>query len=125
MRELVREVMRIVDALKADALFQKKVQPTLRRYVIDKSYPLDARFQVWKDYCDKEERSSILARGDFGQFGDWVRDGYPDTYERGRVYTWKDFLEFAEDDYDGFTLPVDELMEMLIETNFGSFVMDW
>jgi len=123
MNELQREANRIVDALKANALFHKKVQPTLREYVTDKSIPLDERFPIWTAYCNKEERSFIVARGDFGIIGDLVRDCEPYDYERGCTYTWEDFLEYAID--EEIDIPVEQFKEMLIETNFGSFEMDW
>lgn len=121
--ELQREASRIVDALRINALFHKKVQPALRQYVTDKSFSLDERFLIWEAYCDKEHRDYGLARGQFGIIGDLVRACKPDDYQRYCTYTWQDFLSYAEDDEVGIT--VEQFKEMLIETNFGSFVMDW
>lgn len=121
--ELQCEASRIMDALRINALFHKKVQPTLRQYVTDKSFPLDERFLVWEAYCDKEHRDCAPARGEFGIVGNLVCDCIPYDYERYRTYGWEDFIEYAEDDEVGMT--VEQFKEILIETNFGSFVMDW
>jgi len=117
----INEVNHIVDTMKANAHFHANAQPVLRQYVTDKSFPLAERFQVWVAHCDKEQRDCVLARGDFGIIGDLVRDN-ADDYERYRTYTWEDFLEYAD---DSEYMPVEQMMEVLIETNFGSFVMDW
>jgi len=125
MNELQREANRIVGVLRANASFHKRVQATLRRYVTDKSLPLDERFHVWSIYCDKECRDSVLARGDFGIIGDMVRDCKPYDYDRYRTYTWEDFLECIQDEPEEFGVTVEQFKELLMETNFGSFVMDW
>lgn len=57
---------------------------------------------------------------------------WPGDYNRHEVCTWEDFLFYIEniDDYDDLPSTinkpsVDEFKEILIETNFGSFIMDW
>ena len=123
--ELQREVSRIIDAVRINALFHKKVQPTLRQYVTDKSFPLMIRFQVWETYCDKEHRDWALARGEFGIIGDMVSDCRPYDNDRYRTYTWRDFLGYIENEPEEFGVTVEQFKELLLETNFGSFVMDW
>jgi hypothetical protein len=123
--ELQRETHRIVDALRANTLFYRSVQATLRQYVTDKSVPLEARFQVWGPYCDKNHSAYAPTRDEFGVISKMVRDGKPCDYDRYRTYTWKDLLGYAEDFPEDVGMTVEQFMELLIETNFGSFVMDW
>jgi len=125
MNELQRSDARIIDTLEANARFRVQVQLVLRRYVTDKSLPLDERFPIWELYCDKKDRDLILSKGEFGIIGDMVRDRKPYDYERGRIYTWDDFLDYIQDEPEEFSVTVEQFKEMLIETNFGSFVMDW
>jgi hypothetical protein len=117
------EARSLVRALEDNARFQKESQPKLREFVTDKSVPLDERFRVWSTWCEKKDDGWIPARGDFGIIGNLVRDGIPYDYDRHRVYTWEDFLSYAED--DEVSMSVEQFKELLIETNFGSFTMDW
>jgi hypothetical protein len=129
-KELKKEVGRIVDYIKSAEIMQIKFQPILRQYVADKSFPLEERFEVWSQYCKKEEYGCIIHKGEFGWIGGMVDDCWPDYYERYREYDWEFFLDAMQDDYyredkNCPQITVDEFKEMLIETNFGSFINDW
>lgn len=124
MNALHHEINYIVEILKGAATFQKQKQPTLRQYVTDKSFPLDERFQVWVAYCDKEYHGCVIHKGEFGLIGAMVDDCWPTDYERYCTYTWEGFLDWIKDEPDVY-LNEEKFKEMLIETNFGSFVMDW
>ena len=81
-------------------------------------------------YCKKEEYGWIIHKGKFGIIGQLVDDGWPQDYERYREYDWEFFLEAMDDEYyreDKYCpkISVGEFKEMLIETNFGSFMNDW
>lgn len=116
----------IVATLQANRHFEATAQPALRQYVTDKSIPLEDRFAVWSQYCVKEEATWIPSSGDFGIVGDIVRDD-PESFSRYAKYDWDDLLEL----YHGcelaekYGITMDEFTEQLIDTNFGSFVMDW
>lgn len=116
----------IVATLQEQRRFEEAAQPALRRYVTDKSFPLEDRFAMWSQYCVKEGASWIPSSGDFGLVGDIVRDD-PESFSRYATYDWDDLLEL----YHGcelaekYDVTEDEFTELLIETNFGSFKMDW
>lgn len=117
-------------------LHEKDVQEELRAFVTNKNNPLDERFRVWSEHCDKKEERWIIHKGQYGVIGQMVDTNWPMEYDKYRVYTFDDFIEYVEDYHedeedeynkpDGFKIPSnDELKEMLIKTNFGSFTMDW
>lgn len=117
-------------------LHEKDIQEELRIFVTNKNNPLDERFRVWSEHCDKKEEQWVIHKGQYGVIGHMVDTCWPIEYDKDRIYTFDDFIGYVEDYYedgedeynkpDGFKIPsVDELKEMIIETNFGSFVMDW
>jgi len=113
----------------------KTTQEKLRKFVIDTSTPLDRRFKIWSRFCNKKEENWIIHKGEYGIIGHMVDQCWPMDYDRYREYTFEDFLRFVEDynddkeSYDQMVgvhvPPVDQFKEMLIESNFGSFTMDW
>lgn len=119
------QVTEIVEQLKANADYHKEVQPVLRKFVTDTTLPLAERFNVWKKFCDKTKAPWIIRRGEFGLIGQWVDECKPYEFDRYRLYDWKHFLEFVKDDPEEAGITEEAFKEMLIETNFGSFYMDW
>jgi hypothetical protein len=113
-------------------LHEKDTQEKLREFVTNKNKSLDERFRVWSEHCDKKEERWILHKGEYGIIGNMVDACWPIDYDRYRIYTWEYFLDYIENinDYDDLPSTInkpsfDEFKEMLIETNFGSFTMDW
>jgi len=118
----------IVATLVAQKLFYLSSQPALRRYVTDKSFPLEERFPVWVNHCKKEEGGWCPGSNEFGPIGKMVNDCEPTDYDRYAVYDWDFFLDAIQEDEDlqsKYKITVDEFKEQLIDTNFGSFIMDW
>lgn len=118
----------IVATLVAQKLFYLDSQPALRRYVMDKSFPLEERFLIWANHCKKNEGGWYPDASEFGIIGKMVNACDPMDYDRYATYDWDWFLDYIQDDEDLATkygVTVDEFKEQLIETNFGSFVMDW
>ncbi len=118
----------VVAILQSQKIFYQSCQPSLRRYVTDKSQPLDERFAVWSEHCKKEEGGYYPSAGEFGVMGDMVTACDPYDYDRYAMYNWDYFLDTLQDDeklQTKYKITVDEFKEQLIETNFGSFVMDW
>lgn len=117
------QIKQIVKTLKANAQYYAEVQPILREFVTDKTYPLEERAQVWVSHCTKENREWMIYAGEFGPIGDFVED-HPDIFDRGVSYDWEYFLNIREYDPD-FNMSREDCLEMLIATNFGSFRYDW
>ena len=118
----------IVATLQAQKIFYRDCQPSLRRYVTDKSHPLDERFAVWSEHCKKEEDGCCPSAGEFGVIGDMFTACDPYDYDRYAMYDWDYFLDTIQDDENlqaKYNITVDEFKEQLMETNFGSFLMDW
>lgn len=114
--------------MQAHKAFAKESQFALRGYVTDRTFPLNARFLVWSEYCVKKESGDSPGSNEFGIIGKMVNDREPIDYDRYAVYDWDWFLDQIQEDEDLATkygVTVDEFKEQLIETNFGSFVMDW
>ncbi len=105
-------------------------QSVLREYVISQ-YPLDDRFEVWAEWCDKENHDFISEAG-IPFLRKMVTDE-PVCYERYQDYDWLFFLECFNDETNSeavemrekYGVTVDDVKELLIKHNFGSFTMDW
>jgi hypothetical protein len=104
-------------------------QDRLRAYVTNKDYPLDDRFEVWADWCEKEHHDWLIHEADVPLFGAVVENddtpSYPDRYV---VYSWEDFLEMFQDDVElceAYKVSIDDVKEMLIKTNFKGYTHDW
>lgn len=118
----------IVATLVSQKLFYLDSQTALRWYVTDRTFPLEDRFVVWANHCKKVEGGWYPGANEFGIIGKMVNDCKPMDYDRYAVYNWNWFLDQIQDDEDlaaKYGVTVDEFKEQLIETNFGSFVMDW
>lgn len=114
-------------------------QVLLFRYVRDKDFPLEERFQVWVDFCDKKNHDR-LDTGEVSPIGDWVEAGVESGWlNRGADYNWSFFLDSLTDHLDDveagrstspeFDIPqkptIDKFKEILIAENFGSMCYDW
>ena len=53
-KELKKEVERITTYMRIEEFNRIKFQPILRQYVTDKSFPLEERFEVWKNIVKKK-----------------------------------------------------------------------
>ena len=127
-----KNIINIIRQLDDNKKFHKEVQGELRGFVLDKKNSLKERFRVWSEYCGKIHKSYIIHKGEFGIIGDLVDARWPSDYDKYREYTFNDFLDYIKnlDDYEDLPKHVkqpstNEFKEMLIETNFGSFIMDW
>ena len=106
----------------------EQYQGLLREYVVSKQYPLDDRFETWADWCDKTHHGCVINEADVPLLGKLVEDGNPTDYDRYVEYDWLHFLECFQEDYDDlceqYGVTVDDVKELLIKHNFGSFRMD-
>ncbi len=128
MEVTTRLVEAIVKTIEGQKRFAQDMQPTLKKYVRDKSFPLASRFAVWSAYCDKQVGGWCPGTNEFGIIGKMVNACDPMDYDRYATYSWDWFLDaITEDDElrEKYGVTVDEFKEQLIETNFGSFDMDW
>jgi hypothetical protein len=119
------QITEIITHLQDNEKYHKYVQPALREYVTDTSLPLAERFEVWKQFCDKKKAPWVIHKGEYGKIGEWVDACLPYDYERYQVYDWVFFLNFVHDEPEDAAMTEDQFKEMLIDTNFGSFRMDW
>jgi len=130
----MNSVQSIVDQLAVNAKYAKSVQEDLRAYVTDKSHSLANRWEVWSKWCDKKEESYVIHASDYPIVGAMVDNFWPCDYDKYAEYDWESFLDWVEDseheeeesfEIDGQPVTVRILKESLIQTNFGSFCMDW
>ncbi len=121
-------------------------QEHLREYVTNPDIPLEERFQVWIDFCDKKSHER-LDEGEVSPIGDWVEASgqlqyfgcKSERFYRGADYDWEFFLDQLVDHLDDVEkgirtsamfsdkkVPtVDEFKEILIAENFGVMRYDW
>ncbi len=108
------------------------LQMIFRKFVTDKQFPIDNRFQTWSRHCTKEHSDVAVRDGDFGLIGELASesDGF---FRKDVVYTWECFLDLVTDmneypdEYAGNyqDVTVDDIKEALIAENFGSFKEDF
>lgn len=130
------EISNIIKTLKENEEYKLSVQSKLRSFILDKSNPLDKRFDIWSEYCEKDH-SCYLPHGEIGKL---IRTIclYDDLYvERRQTLTYDDMLDkiYDEEDNDGNLVisnknlshfpSYNEFRELLIEDNLGSFNYDW
>jgi hypothetical protein len=110
---------------------QLQAQEPLRDYVTNTSFPIDDRFEVWSEWCDKRDHGCVIHEADVPLIGKMVDDCEPNDYERYADYSWEHFLAAFTDKYDGdkmrerYGVTVDDVKELLIRENFGSYTHDW
>lgn len=107
-------------------------QDVLRAYVLNKDYPLDDRFEIWEEWCEKEYHDGVINNADVPLIGAVVTeaiesDEFGYTPDRYCDYDWNYFLDLFEDpDYrERFKVTVGDVKEMLIKTNFKGYTHDW
>ena len=116
---------------RALAITIEDAQEPLRAFVIDKEFPLEHRFEAWAEWCDKTHHGWVIHEDDVPLFGKMVDDGEPFGYERYEERDWLFFLEIFTDGIESehymkkYGVTVDDVKELLIEQNFGSFRMNW
>ncbi len=104
--------------------------------------PLERRFEVWSEVCDKKDWSVTPRMDDIPLVGEAIARGlFWGAFKSMAVYTWKDMLEFIEiqieevadegddegDEYGAAfyrILKIDDVKEAMIAANFGSFKVD-
>ena len=128
--EVAKILAETLDGLKTEYdNYRKRAQTNLRAYVTDKSYPLDERFEVWTKWCKKKVHDWVIGAEEVPLFGKVVEDHGCDLFDRYVDYGWRHFLHLFKDTYDTLQekhdVTMDDVKEALIETNFGSFTMDW
>lgn len=104
-----------------------EAQETLRNYVTCPEYPLEERFEVWSKWCKKVDHPWVINEQKAGVFGKAVEDRAYD-FDRYRKYDWEDMLDLFVEGWlmrKQFDMTEEEVKEALIDTNFGSFYMDW
>lgn len=137
LKVLIDDICFIIDG---DRKFYQDSQQRLRKYVTDKKYPLEDRFRIWSEYCEKEHQRWIINESEFGCLGKIIDDQalFADYWceNRYRTYTWQNFWEKIQEYFTGdkwaknedalqYVSSLEEFQETLINTNFGSFVYDW
>lgn len=113
------------------AIAIEDAQEPLRAFVTDKEFPLEHRFEAWAEWCDKTHHGHIN-EADVPLIGKMVDDGEPFHYVNNEEHDWLFFLEiFSADDNEAreickrYSVTIEDVKELLIEQNFGSFRMDW
>lgn len=116
----------------AFAVAKHNAQEPFRVFVTNKKHPLDDRFEVWAKWCEKKHYSWQIDETEVLFFGKLVDDEVIFEPDKGTEYDWLYFLElFSKDTKEArklcerYGITVSEVRELLIETNFGSFRMDW
>jgi len=111
---------------------KEQAQEILREYVVTTHYPIADRFEVWAEWCEKEDHRWKINEADVPFFGKIVNDDEVDyEFFRHEVYNWLFFLEMFDDTNEGagmrewYEVTSDDVKELLIKHNFGSFRMDW
>lgn len=102
----------------------KNLQPTIRAFVTNKDFPLEERFRVWESYCDKDN----------SDIPNSIADKISESWALSYLFNIRD-LHYSEliETHTGYSTPAeleaiieafgsyDELRELLIQTNFGSY----
>ncbi len=103
-----------------------QLQPDLRQYVVSRQYPLEDRFEVWAEWCEKEHHD-LINDAEVPLFGKMVGEDEPYEYDKHGKFDWVWFLDAFEDSdlREKYGVTKEDVMERLIATNFGSFIMDW
>lgn len=129
--QIQQTIVRLAD-LKHELTIQLDwAQELFQEYVVSKQYPLSERFKVWVEWCQKRHYSCKIDEKDVPLLGRMVQDNEPYEYERHEEHDWLFFLECFEDDCEGkellnkYNVTLDDVKELLIETNFGSYRHDW
>jgi hypothetical protein len=117
----------------------ESAQPAIREFVTNKDFPLKERFRIWEDYCKKNEEGWIIG-SEYGKIAEFIRAYAEDNYyEKNSTIDYECLINSAiseieeahsidADEYDLEELifpSIDELKELIIETNFGECVIDW
>jgi hypothetical protein len=117
------EIKSIVQTLQDAELVRRESQEALQKYVNSKQFPLEERFNIWEKWCDKKHHPWIIHEQTVPVIGKWIDDHKrDDCFNRYSQYDWNYFLEaMSSDEY----MSEVEVQELLIATNFGSFIFDW
>ncbi len=137
-QEMLKEMLKVLDEVEHIELrvnwieselreYRENSQWFLREFVLNKCFPLERRFKVWEEHCEKITTSEI---GDFGLIGKLIE---AEGHLAGVVVNWSHVLWFIKtvqeerEDWFGFILDLttDDVQEALIEENFGSCQMGY
>jgi len=117
----------------------KNAQPAIRAFVTNKDFPLEERFRVWSQYAEKNKQGWIIG-SEYGKIAEFTTSYAEDNYyEKHSTIDYECLINSAiseieeahsidADEYDLEELifsSIDELKELIIETNFGQCVIDW
>jgi len=107
-------------------------QETLRGYVTSRQFLIHDRFEVWTEWGQKKnyDRSNIE---EFPLIHRMVEDEEPYEFYRYEEFDWLFFLEVFSDPGDAqaaeqrerYCVTSDDVKELLIKHNLGTFRMDW
>ncbi len=107
-------------------------QEILREYVITTHYPIADRFEVWSQWCNKENYDWIIHEAEIPFFGKIVDDPeFCENFYRYEEYDWLYFLDLFNDTNEGvdmrerYEVTSDDVKELLIKHNFGGYRYDW
>ncbi len=147
-------IQKIIKKIDDNRKEYKLFQPGLRKLVTNvQEFSLEDRFTTWSKYCKKEHLQWIIHHPNeqFPMIARMVSDEWPIMFEKHENCSWDIFLGGVEEAFNDaedinnvktkksmlpflreqkeqvekYCKNVDEFKEMLIETNFGSFNMDW
>lgn len=126
----VGELVVRLSALRAEYESQcQDAQETLREYVTS-PYPIADRFEVWSEWCKKKDYGCVIDENDVPLFGKIVDADHWGEFCQYENYDWLYFLDMFDVDEGAdirkqYSVTSDDVRELLIKHNFGSFTMDW
>jgi hypothetical protein len=130
--QVEKTIIRMADLKQELASRLEAAQTMLFGYVNCRVYPIKERFEVWAEWCEKRhyDRGNLT---DIPFFQRMVSLDVPYEFYRYEKFDWLFFLEqFSEDGQpkaakyrEQFGVTSDDVRELIIKHNFGSFTMDW
>lgn len=112
----------IIEELKANKQRLAGLQEQLLTWCRDKSNSLDERFQTWIDFASKHEYIYESRVPNIEIAPQYIQDHFDNkNFDRDRYATY-DFWYLVDDCPEE---EENEIKEWLIETNFGSYTLDW
>lgn len=143
------KIKAIVAKLDEAEQIKANAQAELREFVTGDA-PISERYEIWRKYCTKETHGWVIHEADVPVIGKYV-DEKPDYFDRYAEYDYDYFFDCLRDklpyelDDDGMDADAeeqeldedqqwladqgisseDDIKELLIEENFGSFTYDW
>ncbi len=131
-KQIQETVIRLADLRLELSSRLEAAQNMLREYVTFKEYSIQDRFDVWSEWC-KKKNFDCGNLEEFPLFRKMVDDEEPYKLFRYEEFDWLFFLEIFSDPYDSqaaeqrerYGVTSDDVKELIIKHNFGTFRMDW